>query len=123
MRWTLSAAAVLVALLASAGAAEARDYYGAIAYSPSTGAYGYSYDHVSRANAETAALAACSEHAGDCQVPVWFRNACAALAVGNGGSWGTGWGSSRRLAERFARRTCGEHASNCAVIRWVCTTR
>jgi len=35
-------------LLASAGVAEARDYHGAIAYSPSTGAYGYSYDHVSR---------------------------------------------------------------------------
>ena len=115
--------AVLVALLASAGAAQARDYYGAIAYSPSTGAYGYSYDHPSRADAEARALAECGNRASDCQLPLWFRNACGALASGGNGGWGTGWGTSRGLAEGYALSTCRQHTSGCSVIAWVCTTR
>jgi serine/threonine-protein kinase len=110
-------------ILGSAGKVEARDNYGAIAYSPSTGAYGWSYDHVSQASAVSAALAECSQRAGDCQVPLWFRNACGALAVGSGGGFGTGWGTSRGIAERYALRVCRQHAGSCSVRRWVCTTR
>lgn len=110
-------------MLALSGAAYARDNYGAIAYSPSTGAHGYSYDYASRAVAERKALAECRKHARDCQVPLWFRNACGALAVGNGGGWGTGWGSNRALAERYALQSCSQYTKGCSVIRWVCTTR
>jgi Domain of unknown function (DUF4189) len=123
MRSLLCGAAAIAMLLVSAAGAAARDNYGAIAYSPSTQAYGYSYDHGSRGRAETAALAECSKRAGDCQVPLWFRNACGALAVGNEGGWGTGWGAPRQIAERNARQVCREHTNNCAVLRWVCTTR
>jgi hypothetical protein len=55
-------------------------------------------------------------------VPIWFRDACGALAVGSGG-YGAGWGTSRSLAEGYALRTCRKHSSDCAVRRWVCTTR
>lgn len=105
------------------GPALAGDNYGAIAYSPSTGAHGYAFDYPSRGVAERRALASCSRHAGDCQVPLWFRNACGALAVGNGGGWGTGWGASRRMAERSARRSCRKFTKGCTVLRWVCTAR
>ena len=116
-------AAVLLVLLAFTGSAHARDHYGAIAYSPSTGATGYSYDHYTRADAEAGALNECGKRASDCQLPLWFRNACGALAVGSGGSWGTGWGTSRGLAERHALATCRKLTSGCSVASWVCTTR
>ena len=55
-------------------------------------------------------------------MPVWFRNACGALAVGADG-YGSGWGSSRKSAEGQALQSCRRYSGGCAVIRWVCTTR
>ena len=123
MRKLVWGALMIGAIVVAAGRAEAGDRYGAIAYSPSTGAYGWSYDHVSRAAAEGAALAQCNQRAGDCQVPLWFQNACGALAIGDGGGWGTGWGTSRGLAEGYALQTCRQYTGNCSVRRWACTAR
>jgi serine/threonine-protein kinase len=121
MRRLLAGFCCCVGLLASTGQAAA-DNYGAIAYSPSTGAHGWAYDYGSRAAAEQVALSICRRHAGDCIVPIWFRNACGALAVGSGG-YGSGWGSNRRLAENFALRSCRKHTGGCWIKRWACTTR
>lgn len=116
-------AGLLLAGLVCAGAGSAAaDNYGAIAYSPSTKAYGWSYDYPSRSSAEREALARCRTKAGDCMIPVWFRNACAALAIGPNG-YGTAWATERGSAERLAVQVCGRHSAGCAVIRWVCTTR
>jgi len=120
-RFALAAAAAVLACWAGAGTAAANNY-GAIAYSPSTRAHGWAYDYPSRAAAERAALANCRRQASDCTVPIWFRNACGALAIGPNG-YGTGWGTSRGLAERYALSSCRRHSSGCAVTRWVCTTR
>jgi hypothetical protein len=68
------------------------------------------------------ALSNCRQHAGDGVVPIWFRNACAALAVGFSG-YGSGWGTSRRLAESFALRSCRKNTGGCWIKRWACTTR
>ena len=76
----------------------------------------------SRSDAESVALANCGEHAKDCVVPIWFRNACGALAVGSSG-YGSGWGTSREFAESYALKSCREHTSDCYVKRWACTTR
>jgi len=121
MRGLLAVVVLLAAALAS-GDAAAQDYYGAIAYSPSTGAHGWSNDHRSRGAAQNTALANCRKHAGDCAVPIWFRNACGALAVGANG-YGSGWGTSRNLAESYALQSCRRHTGDCAIRRWVCTTR
>ena len=110
-------------LLASVASASAQDYYGAIAYSQSTGSYGFSYDHPTRARAENGALSECLARANDCTVALWFRNACGALAIGAGGGWGTGWGSNRGLAESAAIQTCRRFTNSCSVVRWVCTPR
>jgi serine/threonine-protein kinase len=99
---------------------EARSF-GAIAYSPSNRAHGWSYDYSSRRQAERRALDRCGRYARDCQVAVSFRS-CGALAVGVEG-YGSGWGGSRRLADTYALRSCRKHSDGCMVIRSLCTTR
>jgi hypothetical protein len=96
MRTFLAACFSVLAIIVGTGDALARDNFGAIAYSPSSGAHGWSYDYPSRAVAEEVALTNCRQHAGDCVVPIWFRNACGALAVGSSG-YGSGWGTNRRF--------------------------
>jgi serine/threonine-protein kinase len=116
---------LLLALGSGVGVAQeytAPEYYGAIAYSPSNRAHGWSYDYSSRRDAEHRALVLCRRHADDCIVPVWFRNACGALAVGADG-YGSGWGASRKSAEGQAIQSCRRYSGNCVVIRWVCTSR
>jgi serine/threonine-protein kinase len=126
----LLAALGIWALALGAGAAVAEDdegdaeqaHYGAIAYSPSTRAHGWSYNYTSRREAEQRALARCRRYADDCVLPVWFRNACGALAVGADG-YGSGWGSSRKLAEGYAVQSCSRYSGGCTVVRWVCTIK
>jgi hypothetical protein len=96
------------------------DNFGAIAFSQSSGAHGWSYDFGSRWAAEDAALRQCG---GDCSVVVWFRNACGALAVGGGNAYGTGWSASRHEAEAIALSNCYQHSGSCSIRRWACTTR
>jgi hypothetical protein len=110
-------------LLLCAGSGEAAaENYGAIAYSPSTKAYGWSYDYPSRGAAEREALSGCRAKASDCIIPLWFRNACGALAIGPNG-YGTAWATERSSAERRALDVCRRNSGGCAVARWVCTTR
>jgi hypothetical protein len=123
----LSACCISLLLTLGAGGSAAQEptdqeYFGAIAYSPSNRAHGWSYDYPSRKDAESRALAQCRRHAEDCIVPVWFRNACGALAVGADG-YGSGWGSNRESAEGKAVQSCRRYSGDCAVIRWVCTSR
>ena len=116
-------AAGLLLVCAGAGSGEAlADNYGAIAYSPSTKAYGWSYDYPSRGAAENEALSGCRRQADDCTVPLWFRNACGALAIGSDG-YGTGWGTDRGIAEQQALGVCRRYTQRCSITRWVCTTR
>ena len=105
----LAAAALVlstVAALASATPARADfgDTFAAIAYSPSTGHVGYSYNAPSRARAEQAALNECDRD--DAEILVWVKNGYAAMAVGDDGSYGYAWGSTRATAERIALQKC-----------------
>jgi len=119
MKRILASLAVL-ALLAGAGPALA-DSYGAIAYSPSTGATGWSYAYNSRGDAETVARRNCDSSANDCRVAIWFRDACGAVAVGNRGGWGSGWGGDGREAQRKAINSCSQNTGGCRIIRWQCS--
>ncbi|MGO9121500.1 MAG: DUF4189 domain-containing protein [Desulfomonilaceae bacterium] len=110
---------IALVLVFMSGAANAQDYYGAIAFSKSTGQSGYSYDYSSRDDAEQAALNNCGEN--DCEIQVWFENSCAALAQGDDGALGYSWAANNRSsAESRALSECG---SNCEVLAWACTTR
>jgi hypothetical protein len=103
--------AALFVLLGAATAAAADDNFGAIAFSSSSGATGYSYDYDSRDGAE------------ERKVVLWFKNACGALAVGEGSGYGTGWASSRSEAENLAMGYCRQNTGGCEISRWACTTR
>ena len=98
----------------------AYDNYGAIAYSPSKGLYGYSYDYSSLQGAKYGAISRC--HADDCKIVVWFKNGCGALATGTGG-YGSGWGTTLSGAKHEALKACSLYSPDCHIVRWVCTTR
>ena len=119
MKRALAFLAVLT-IFASAGTASA-DSFGAIAYSPTTGAAGWSHDYNNRSDAENVARGGCDNRADDCRVAIWFKNGCGAVAVGNNGGWGSGWGANRRLAEREAIGSCRANDGGCSVIRWQCS--
>ncbi len=123
MRWFVRTVPAAILLLAFSGVAEARDNYGAIAYSKSTRVQGYVYDLETQDEAESAALINCSDLAADCEPLIWFRNACGALAVSSAGAYGATWGEDEATAERKALASCGEYAKDCQIVRWVCTTR
>jgi uncharacterized protein DUF4189 len=107
------------------GAAAARDFrqvwvidperFAAIAYSPSTGKYGYSYNYRSRSAAETAAL----EHLPqpDARIVCWVKAGFCALAKGDdisecGVGWSYGKGARTEDAREAAVEDCGKKTTH-----------
>lgn len=99
------------------------DEWGALAYSYSTGAYGFSYDHDTQQEAINAAVEACDED--DCKAVVWFRNSCGAFANATGNDPGYGWGigDDKDEASAVALSECRKRGTGCKIVRWQCTTR
>ncbi len=95
----------------------AEDRFGAIAAAPD-GSFGYSYDHESRAAAESAALAECGSY--KCVVKVWFKNNCAAYSRGRGGVEGWAYAGTRYEAESRAVDECSARGQGCQVVCWAC---
>lgn len=123
MHNAMKVVALVAALVpAAVSAALAVDYFGAIAYAPSSRQHGYAYDFTSQSAAEQAALDECNKRSSGCQSAIWFRNACGALAVGDGG-WGASWGEDQQLAEGKSLQKCYEYTTGCKIERWVCTKR
>jgi hypothetical protein len=60
--------------------------YGALAYSPKTGKYGYAWDQLTRTAAEELARAECK--ANDAKVLAWVRTGWAALVIAEDKSYG-----------------------------------
>lgn len=101
----------------------AQERFGAIAYSPQSGAHGWARDHRTRAAAEKAALSACRKHAKDCRSAVWFKNGCGAIAV-KPERYYWGWGTTQDLADRAALKACAKQGKgkDCKVTVQACTT-
>jgi hypothetical protein len=119
----LTAAIALAACVLAPGTAEARNLYGAIAYSFGNGSVGWSYDHNSRGRAESDAVARCRRAGGSgCKVVIWFANSCAALAVGPRG-YGSYWHVNKATAQSQAMRACAKYGSGCGIRAWSCTSR
>jgi Domain of unknown function (DUF4189) len=94
---------------ATHSAAATTTRYGAIAYSPSTLAWGYGLSTERSSIAEGRALAYCSQNttAGDCEVVLSGSNGWGALSVSwTGGPAGWGWAATREQAEINARYYC-----------------
>ncbi len=95
--------------------------YGAIAYSPSSGVWGYSYNYGSRGSAQRRALRECRARGRGCRSVVWFRDACGALASGRGNAYGWSWNTSRAAARRRAMRECRARTGGCRIRVDVCS--
>jgi serine/threonine-protein kinase len=87
--------------------------YGAIAYSKSTGVYGYSWGQDSRSDAERVALRNCK--GSDASVEVHGKNAWVAFAHGSDGA--SGWAWSEKSAADARQRAVALCAKNGAVGR------
>lgn len=93
--------------------------YAAVAYSESTGEYGYGWDHASRGAAERTALAHCK--ASDAKIVGWVKAGWLVLAVGEDKAYGVAWqwgpGATNREAAEEAQRKC--HAKGQRVKTYV----
>ena len=101
-----------------------REHHGAIAYSGGKEVYGYSHDYDSASTARDAAVRNCRGQRGadDCRVLVTFHNACGALALGDGGAYGSAWALSARDASAKALTECRPHGgTSCKIQREVCS--
>ncbi|GAA4332878.1 hypothetical protein GCM10023165_07680 [Variovorax defluvii] len=101
-----------------------RPSWGAIA--ALQGWYGYAYDQPTRDAAENAARARCERaagRAGACVVRASFDRACAALATGNYGEWGTAIAPTSDDAGQAAAKQCESHLPTepCKVVVSVCS--
>jgi serine/threonine-protein kinase len=111
-RGAIALVAVL-ALFGTAQAARADASFGAIAYSPSTGSYGYTFGRNCAADAEIGALQNCNGR--DRRVVAWVSNGYAALAVNDKGGYGAAWSTrcqadADQAALNFAGGPgCGAH--------------
>ncbi|HTS42391.1 MAG TPA: DUF4189 domain-containing protein [Xanthobacteraceae bacterium] len=94
--------------------------YGAIAYSASSGAYGYSEKYANRAQAESRAREECGK--SDCEIAAWFYNSCGAPAADDDGAWGGAQGANETSARQAALARCEkEGGRNCKVIATQCS--
>jgi hypothetical protein len=119
LKFALAAGVVLPFLCLDAAKAAAQDTFGAIARQPDTEAVGFSFNYHTRTAAETRALQECGEDG--CQVMVWFRNGCGALAESPNGSAGSGVGPSRITAQSAAIKSCNGIAGGCEITRTICS--
>ena len=57
-----------------------------------------------------------------CKTQVWFRNACASIAWGQGGVWGASWGKPQAKAIANGVVACVAHGGKgCAERRTICS--
>lgn len=105
---------------ATAGVA-ADTYFGAISFSPTSGAAGWGFDFRNSDDAEEAAIRNCSRYADDCELLIKFRNGCGAVAA-NADIFVGAWSNSKDDAQRRAMQRCNIGGRGCSIVRWVCTT-
>jgi len=102
----------LLSLFSLVASARAADTYCGIAFSPSTGVFGYSYNQRSAEAARSVAVKNCESRSRRRDaVSYTARNAWAALAVGKGNGYGWGWGTSKAIAEKHALQSCARHTT------------
>jgi serine/threonine-protein kinase len=122
-KWLLiGLVAVALAWMASPAQCAAADYYAAIAFSPSTGACGYSYGFTSLTAAKNRAVEECE--GADAVVVGWARNAYVALALGDDrGACGVGWASTAASARAMALANCRARTTGCYIAGTVFSGR
>lgn len=97
--------------------------YAAVAFSSSTGSYGYAWNYGTRGEAEQAALARCT--AGDARIVGWVQGGWLALAIGEKNIYGVGWeygdGATNTVAEQRAIDECHARGDNVRTLICLCS--
>lgn len=87
------------------------DRYAAVAYSPTTGKFGYAWNWGSRSQAESVALQNCK--ADDAKVVGWVKGGWLVLAVAEDKAYGVGYtygdGATNTAAKQAAISDCLKH--------------
>jgi hypothetical protein len=92
----------------------AKNTYAAIAYSRSTGKYGFTYQQPTLEAAKADALRRCEGN--DARIVVWTRNGWCALAKGADGTFGAASAPSQQEAEKDALGDCAKKTSGQAQV-------
>ena len=94
--------------------------YGAIAYSPADGDVGYSMEYGNQGQAEARAKKECGK--SDCEIAVWYRNSCGAVAKDDDGGWAGEHGDNEQRANQAALTRCASvNGKTCKVIATYCS--
>ncbi|MBY0371465.1 DUF4189 domain-containing protein [bacterium] len=96
--------------------------YGSIAYSPSTGIYGFSYNHYAASQALNQSVFRCN--LPDCRPVVWFAGACGSVAADteNPAIYGWAWAADAYTAQQQAVVQCGLRTKgSCKMRAWACS--
>lgn len=99
--------------------------FGAIAYSVSSGKFGFAFDYPSRAQAERRAIAECAKRSGgvDCATEIWFFDNCGAIALGPKPIRGSAYAASEAMARGQALQSCRARSQGapCRIEASVCS--
>ncbi len=114
---TRLAVALTCGLALAAAPALAEGLFGAFAFSPSTGQYGWVKNAGDEGSASSGAVSGCA--VDDCQPVVVFAQ-CAAISVGD--NYGMGFSTAETIAksEETALARCDEFTTNCIVSDSLC---
>jgi serine/threonine-protein kinase len=113
---------VAAALLSFAAPAAAQGVYGALAISPSTGAYGFGYNYDTSAAARDRAMTECRKHAQDCQVYAQVQRQCIAVARASNNAFGWAYGfAADERGERALNECAGRNGNDCKVVTRFCS--
>ena len=97
--------------------------YAAVAYSTTTGKYGYAYNHGTLAGAKKTALGHCE--ADDAEIVGWVQGGFLVLAIGDDNSYGVGWeygdGARIRDAAATAEANCKSYGTQVVKLVYLCS--
>ncbi len=97
--------------------------YAAVAYSSSTGSYGYAWNYGTRGEAEQVALS--RRTAADARIVGWAQGGWLALAIGENNAYGVGWeygdGATNTVAQRRAIDECHSHSEKVRTLICLCS--
>lgn len=115
-------AAAIAALVLMGAPAHAQGVYGALAISPSTGAYGFGYNYDTDAQARERAMNECRKHAQDCRVYTTFQRQCISIARAGNNAFGWALGYSREERPERALNECAARGGgDCKIITQFCS--
>ncbi len=120
----ISRALLAGTLVAWPSLAAAQGSWGAIATSPSSGAWGSSFNYDSGDAARDRAQSECAKFAWDCRVSATFQNTCVTVARGANNAFGWAWGfTPAERAQRAIQECTNQGGSNCDILTRFCTGR